>query len=345
MLGHIRANLWLLVLTLLLCCVVYPAVLWGIGQGLFPNRANGSLILDKDGKPIGSSLIAQPFSKDEYFQPRPSAASYNGAASGASNWGANNPALRARVAQALGPIVKYGAKSPKKGQSVGPDVETWFREWPAKHPDDKGGIVAKWANDYSTSATTWVKQDQDHKDYVKAWQDAHPDAVAAFVKEHPDNATPAPEDMAGDFFQSYAAAHPGRWPVYAAPEGKTKKEWQDVKEGSDIQSYFFDLWRQEHPDEDLEEVPADMVMASGSGLDPHITLKNALYQLDRVAGAWAEKTKTEKEAVRKEIARLLDEQAEAPLGGLVGVKLVNVLEMNLKLRDRYGPKVVQATGS
>ena len=76
-------------------------------------------------------------------------------------------------------------------------------------------------------------------------------------------------------------------------------------------------------------------MASGSGLDPHITLKSALYQLDRVAGAWAAKTKGDPRRVREEIEGLVRKNAGAPLGGLVGVELVNVLEVNMLLRDRF----------
>ena len=64
---HIRANLWLLVFTLLMCSVLYPAVLLGIGKVFFPHQVEGSLIRDKDGKVIGSELIAQPFSSPEYF--------------------------------------------------------------------------------------------------------------------------------------------------------------------------------------------------------------------------------------------------------------------------------------
>ena len=90
MTAHLRANLWLLILTVLLCSVLYPLVLLGIGQTVFHDKAQGSLLTDAQGHPIGSQLIAQPFTADEYFQPRPSAASYNAAASGASNWAASN---------------------------------------------------------------------------------------------------------------------------------------------------------------------------------------------------------------------------------------------------------------
>ena len=58
----------------------------GVGDraDLLPVPANGSMVNGPDGKPVGSLLIAQPFTKDEYFQPRPSAASYDGSASASS---------------------------------------------------------------------------------------------------------------------------------------------------------------------------------------------------------------------------------------------------------------------
>lgn len=192
---HLRANLWLLLLTLVLCSVAYPLALWAVGQAVFTHKAQGSLV-EVDGKLVGSRLIAQPFPGDEYFWPRPSAVSYNAAATGGTNWGASNPALRKRVEEA---IARIRVKNPA---------------------------------------------------------------------------------MAG------------------------------------------------------RPIPADMVTASGSGVDPHITLKNALYQLDRVASAWAERAKAPKEKVIQAIRTLLEELKEAPLAGLAGVDLVNVLEVNLALPDR-----------
>jgi K+-transporting ATPase ATPase C chain len=112
---------------------------------------------------------------------------------------------------------------------------------------------------------------------------------------------------------------------------------EPVREGTDIQSIFFDIWRHEHADADLEALPGDMVTASGSGLDPHITLQNAEYQLDRVASKWAQNTKRDPARVRAEVEALVRSQARAPLGGLVGEPLINVLEANLELRARYGP--------
>src|SRR6185437_5730479 len=110
--AHFRANLWLLGLSVLVCCVLYPLTLWAIGQGLFPDKASGSLVVE-DGQVIGSLLIAQPFTRPEYFWPRPSAVAYDASASGGSNLSANNPKLRTRVVQTLTSLKSY-KNDPKK---------------------------------------------------------------------------------------------------------------------------------------------------------------------------------------------------------------------------------------
>ena len=78
--NNIVKSLWLLGSTVVITCLIYPLAVWAIGQTFFPFTANGSMVNGPDGKPVGSLLIAQPFTKDEYFQPRPSAASYDASA-------------------------------------------------------------------------------------------------------------------------------------------------------------------------------------------------------------------------------------------------------------------------
>lgn len=191
MTAHLRANLLLLGLTFVVCSVLYPLSVLAVGRGLFPTKASGSLVAGPDGKPVGSRLIAQEFKGDEWFQPRPSAAGYNAAASGGSNLGANNPKLRERVEETL------------------------------KARPEKAGV------------------------------------------------------------------------------------------------------------------PADAVTTSGSGLDPHITLKNAQGQLDRVATAWAAKKGIDEVQVRRVVEAVLREAAFEPLAGLAGGEpLVHVLEVNLELIRR-----------
>jgi potassium-transporting ATPase KdpC subunit len=315
MLSHLSKSLWLLGFAVVLLCGLYPGLLWLVGQTAFPFQASGSLLRGPEGRFVGSALIAQPFTRDEYFQPRPSAAGYDASASASSTLAPSNYLLRDRVARALGPIVKYRS-GPKAGRLVAPDVERWFE---LDRYRDNPSIVAQWALAHQGLAQAWVTADAAHARLVGEWATTHPDVVTEWRTANPGTPDPKAPDLAMIFFTTYSKENPGRFPF-----------------PGEISSIFFDMWRQEHPDAELDPVPGDMVMSSGSGLDPHITLQNAQYQLDRVAARWAKNTKRDPARVRREIGQILQDKAWAPLHGAVGEKLINVLEVNIELRRRYG---------
>jgi len=100
MFSQIRPALVLLILMTALTGVVYPLLVTAFSQVGMPERANGSLIV-REGKPVGSTLIGQPFGDPKHFWSRPSATSpypYNAASSSGSNQGPTNPALTDAVA-------------------------------------------------------------------------------------------------------------------------------------------------------------------------------------------------------------------------------------------------------
>jgi K+-transporting ATPase ATPase C chain len=107
----IRPAILLLIAFTVICGGIYPAVVTGIAQAVFPNQANGSLITDKKGNVTGSALIGQPFSDPKYFWPRPSATTdfgYNPAGSGGSNAGPTNPDYLKTVADRVNALRDSG---------------------------------------------------------------------------------------------------------------------------------------------------------------------------------------------------------------------------------------------
>jgi K+-transporting ATPase ATPase C chain len=101
--SEIRSAVFAVLVLAIVCCGLYPLVVFGISQALFHDKANGSLILDADGTVRGSKLLAQGFTAEKYFHPRPSAAGngYDAANSGGSNLGPTsqklNDAIKDRI--------------------------------------------------------------------------------------------------------------------------------------------------------------------------------------------------------------------------------------------------------
>jgi potassium-transporting ATPase KdpC subunit len=95
-LTELRISIVATILFAVVCSGLYPVVIWGVGQLLFPRQANGSILKAANNKTrIGSSLLAQGFSGAKYFHPRPSSAGagYDASSSGGSNLGPTSQKL------------------------------------------------------------------------------------------------------------------------------------------------------------------------------------------------------------------------------------------------------------
>lgn len=197
MFNQLRPALVLLIALTVVTGLAYPLAMTGIAGAIFPAKAAGSVI-ERDGKPIGSSLIGQSFTSERYFQGRPSATS------------AADPADATKTVSA-----PYNAAN-SSGSNLGP-----------------------------TSA-----------------------ALAERVKAD---------------IETRKAENPGR------------------------------------------PIPVDLVTASGSGLDPDISLEAALFQVPRVAKA--------RSMPEDRVRGLVDSQVQGRLLGILGEPRVNVLALNLALDD------------
>src|ERR1017187_5963083 len=102
--SEIRSAVMVTLMLAVVCCGLYPLVVFGVSQILFHDQANGSLIVDKDGTIHGSRLLGQQFTADKYFHPRPSDAGANGmsydpTSSGGSNLGPTSQKLNDAIKQ------------------------------------------------------------------------------------------------------------------------------------------------------------------------------------------------------------------------------------------------------
>jgi len=100
---ELRSAILVTLIFAVVLCGLYPLVVYRIGQVLFRDQANGSLIVDKDGTVHGSKLIGQQFTADKYFQSRPSAAgnAYDATSSGGSNLGPTSQKLDDAITQRI----------------------------------------------------------------------------------------------------------------------------------------------------------------------------------------------------------------------------------------------------
>jgi len=245
--GHIWASIGATIVLGIICCGIYPLIVWGLGQAIFPIQANGSL-LKKDGTPtsddsvaVGSSLIGQSFSAPGYFHPRPSAAGagYDATSSGGTNLGPLsdkliNGATQAAATQPATTATSQTASAPATTAPAETLAYDGIRLRCIHYALDNGISFKLYSVKYDANGNITSKTEVP----LSKFQDSSGNVIDTALVD----AFPHPESDPAD-----------KMPVIAAD--------------------FSTL------------IPGDAVTASGSGLDPHISPDNAHLQAARVAAA------------------------------------------------------------
>src|SRR5215510_7809531 len=128
------------IVTIILTGLIYPFVMTGLAQILFPWRANGSLVMDEKGEVVGSELIAQGFANPAYLQPRPSAAGekgYDATSSGGSNLSTTSKKLQDRVTEDL---KRLKAENPEASGAVPAELVTTSASGLDPHLSPEGAL-------------------------------------------------------------------------------------------------------------------------------------------------------------------------------------------------------------
>jgi potassium-transporting ATPase KdpC subunit len=237
----------IILILLILCGVIYPLILFGVGQLAFNQQANGSLIRDAHGQVIGSELIGQYWTKSQYFHGRPSAT----------------------VNPSTGQPEPYAADN-SAGANLGPTNPQLI--------EGNGREV-----------------------------------TVAPGTPPPTGSTP----VAGKPHTYYV---PGTY--------------------LGVKTYA-ELFRKENGLSPNTPLPADIITASGSGLDPDISVEAALLQVNRVVNARRALGGKNAAITPEKVKALIAQDTQARDLGILGEPRVNVLELNLALDATYGPPTAQ----
>jgi K+-transporting ATPase ATPase C chain len=310
-LGHIWASIGVTIVLGILCCGLYPLVIWAISQTVFPVQANGSLV-KKDGtftsddtQAVGSYLIGQNFSAAGYFHPRPSAAGtgYDGSSSGGTNLGPLSDKL-----------INGATQTPPPAAA------------PAPQPTANGAASISVANSAAAAPAS---------------------GAASISVATSAAAAPVAETLAFDGIRlrviHYCVDNGIAFKLYSVkPDGTRIAEvplakYQD-KDGNLLDTKLVDDFP--HPPSDAADktaviaadfatlIPGDAVTGSGSGLDPHISPENALLQAQRVADA--------RKLPKEKVLDLIRANTDQPNLSFLGDPGVNVLMLNIAL-DKLAP--------
>lgn len=288
------------VVLMLICGLLFPLLLSGLSALLFPHQANGSLIA-VDGKPVGAEYVGQEFTEEYYMWSRPSAYHYN--------------------------IYVEGED--------GRQTYTDGSEFPG---------IGSGSNNYAPSNPALLERvEQDIVNYVARTLKADPsglpgeaellDAQIAYVAEKAgcsadqlkQQASAVPED--GSQVLAYLAKAAG------LPAGE--KDLESLAAGAPTLYQLQKEYVAEASHTSLEEVeaviaalPTDLMTASGSGLDPHISPESAAIQVPRIAEASGLSEEKVQEIIRN--------NTSGKVLGIFGTDTVHVLKVNLEIAENMG---------
>jgi K+-transporting ATPase ATPase C chain len=329
MLEHLRAAVAVTIVLGVICCGVYPLIVWGIGQTLFRNQANGSLV-DKNGNPtsdpnaaVGSALLGQSFTQPIYFHPRPSAANnsagssfsstggYDPTASGGTNFGPLSDELINGLPPA--PSTQPAATQASATQPSSTQASAASQPAPAIQFDGIRLRTIHYAVDNGITfhlyhATYHLTKNEDGSTTVTGLDRKEEVPLKDF------------QDSQGNLND---VALVNAFPHPVAPNGGTAVI-TDGDNSSNVAYTRVVLIA----DDFATPIPGDAVTASGSGLDPHISPANAKLQVARVA---SNRTIPGRKVSPADVQALVDKYTQGPNFGILGDPGVNVLLLNIAL--------------